>query len=179
LLVDAALPPSSPLPSILPRDLDEASMSETDDRKFFRTLRGFLSGEEPDEPTYFAYSATLRIFGEIPDLDEITGQLGVAPTSQHRRGERRVPQAMPYSHDMWSYEAPVAESEPLHAHIDALWNTFRARTSYLLQLKQSLTVDVFLGYRSNCDHAGVEVPPDSLEMFVQLEIPFGLSIILT
>jgi hypothetical protein len=40
-------------------------------------------------------------------------------------------------------------------------------------------VDVFLGYRSNCDTAGIEVPHTSLEMFSELQIPFGLSIIVT
>ncbi len=38
-------------------------------------------------------------------------------------------------------------------------------------------VDVFLGYRSNVDYAGVEVPYTCLEMFTELEIPFGLSIV--
>ena len=60
-------------------------------------------------------------------------------------------------------------------HIDALWGTFRDRKQYLLQLKHGLKVDVFLGYRSNCDNAGVEVPYQSLEMFVELQVPFGLS----
>jgi len=78
---------------------------------------------------------------------------------------------------MWSYTSPVEGSEPLHVHIDSLWNTFREHKAYLLDLKRELTVDVFLGYRSNCDHAGVEVPHQSLEMFTELQIPFGLSII--
>ena len=43
--------------------------------------------------------------------------------------------------------------------------------------KKNLTVDVFLGYQSNCDHAGVEVPYQSLEIFRELRVPFGLSII--
>jgi len=149
------------------------------DKKGYRTLRGALSGEEPDEPIYFAYSATLRIFGTIPDLDELTRQLGVNPTHSHRRGEKRGPKSVGYKHDQWSYEAPVNESEPLHVHIDSLWSVFQERKEFLLQLKQSLSVDVFLGYRTNCDHAGVEVPHRSLEMFRELEIPFGVSIILT
>ena len=80
---------------------------------------------------------------------------------------------------MWSYTAPVNKTEPLHVHIDALWGTFRDRKQYLLQLKHGLKVDVFLGYRSNCDNAGVEVRYESLEMFVELQVPFGLSIIVT
>jgi len=78
---------------------------------------------------------------------------------------------------MWSYTSPVKESEPLHVHIDSLWSTFREHKEYLLELKKDLTVDVFLGYRSNCDHAGVEVPHQSLQMFTELQIPFGVSII--
>jgi hypothetical protein len=78
---------------------------------------------------------------------------------------------------MWSYKAPVKKAEPLNVHIDALWETVRDRKEYLLHLKQSLTVDVFLGYQSNCDHAGIEVPYQSLEMFKELQIPFGLSIV--
>jgi len=141
------------------------------------TLRDFLSGRETDENIYFAYSATLRIFGNIPDLHEISQRLGIAPTSSHRRGDRKGPDSPPYKHDMWSYTSPVKESEPLHVHIDSLWKTFKEHKEYLLELKKDLTVDVFLGYRSNCDHAGVDVPPQSLEMFRELQIPFGLSII--
>ena len=59
-----------------------------------------------------------------------------------------------------------------------LWNTLRPHKAYLLALKERLKVDVFLDYCSNCDHAGVEVSPESLEMFTELQIPFGLSIII-
>jgi hypothetical protein len=159
-------------------DEPNIDMSELDD-KGFRTLRGFLTGSEPDEANYFAYSASLRIFGSIGDLDEITRRLGIAPTNAHRRGERKGAKSPPYRDDMWMYKAPVSETEPLHIHIDALWNTFRPHKEFLLQLKRDVKVDVFLGYRSNCDHAGVEVPYQSLEMFRELEIPFGLSIIVT
>jgi hypothetical protein len=50
---------------------------------------------------------------------------------------------------------------------------------YLLKLKENLTVEVFLGYRSNSDTAGVEVPHQSMEMFTALQVPFGLSIIVS
>ena len=86
---------------------------------------------------------------------------------------------MPYRQDMWSYSPPVEKSEPLHRHIDALWLKLKPHKHYLLELKKSLNVDVFCGYRSNCDTAGLEVPHTSLEMFIELEIPFGVSIIVT
>jgi len=80
---------------------------------------------------------------------------------------------------MWSYTPPVDESAPLHKHIDALWAKLKPHKQYLLELRKSATIDVFLGYRLNCDSAGVVVPHTSLEMFSDLEIPFGLSIIVT
>lgn len=40
-------------------------------------------------------------------------------------------------------------------------------------------MDVFCGYRSSSGTAGFEVSPKSLEMFVELDIPFGVSVIVT
>jgi hypothetical protein len=80
---------------------------------------------------------------------------------------------------MWHCTAPVNKTEPLHAHLDALWNTLRERKDYLLQLKQALTVDVFATYSSTCDQGGLAFPSQSLQMFTELEIPFGISIIVT
>jgi len=154
-------------------------MRKAHDDEVFRTLRGFLDGHEPDESNYFAYSATLRIFGKIPDLDDITQRLGIAPTRAHRCGDRLKPDSLPWKDDMWSFTAQVGQSEPLHVHIDALWNIFREHRQYLLDLKRTATVDVFLGYSSNCDHAGVVVPYQSLEIFRELQVPLGISIIVT
>jgi hypothetical protein len=145
----------------------------------FRTLREFLAGKEREEGTYFAYSATLRIWGEISDMDEISTTLGLVPTRSPRKGEKRGGDSHVYRQDMWPYSPTVEESEPLHNHIDALWLRLKPHKRYLLGPKKSLNVDVFVGYRSNCDTAGIEVPHTSLEIFTELEIPFGVSIIVT
>jgi hypothetical protein len=80
---------------------------------------------------------------------------------------------------MWMYTPPLDRGAPLHMHIDALWSVLRDKEQYLLQLKRELTVDVFLGYRSNSDTAVIEIPYRSLEMFLKLQVPLGLSIIIT
>lgn len=147
--------------------------------KPFRTLRGFLAGSERKEESYFAYSATLRISGDIRTMEEISATLGLQPTHSHRKGDRLSPKAATYRQDMWSYSPPLDASDALHKHIDALWLKLKPHKRYLLRLKKSLNVDVFVGYRSNCDTAGIEVPHTSLEMFTELEIPFGVSIIVT
>jgi hypothetical protein len=156
---------------------DSDPADHTEQRKF-QTLRGFLAGDEPDEEPYFAYSASLRIHGDDLNFDDIRHHLGVAPTHSHRKGERRGPRSPLYQHDLWSYSPAVAEERPLAEHIDTLWADIKPAKAYLFALKQVANVDVFLGYRSNIDHAGVEVPHTCLQMFTELEIPFGLSIII-
>src|SRR4051794_13529316 len=83
---------------------------------------------QEDEP-YFCYSATLRIFGTISSLQEITDSLGLAPTHLHHAGEVRTPGAEPYEHDCWAYEVAIGETQPLHVDIDALWRAIRPARS--------------------------------------------------
>lgn len=152
-------------------------MTDSDDPKMFRTLRGFLKGEEPDEEIYFCFSATLRIQGDGVPFEEIRRRLGVQPTHLHRKGERRGPRSPGYGDDAWLYEAPLPEAEPLERHIEALWQVVRPAVDYVKALKQRFKVDVFCGYCSNCDHAGFEVSHKCLELFTALEVPFGVSVI--
>jgi len=147
--------------------------------KTFRTLRGFLAGQEPKSDLYFAYSATLRICGTGLNFDEITDRLGLQPQTLHRKGEKPDPRHAGFKDDMWAYSPPVEKNCPLSEHVDALWTKLKPHRNYLLGLKRSFEIDVFLGYRSNCDNAGIIVPSRSLEMFTELEIPFAVSIIIT
>jgi hypothetical protein len=146
-------------------------------KKEFNTLSGFIDGAEPDEEIYFAYSASLRIFGDIQGLDKVSQTLGVQPTESYVKGSKRKPSSPPAKFDMWIYSPSLDEAEPLEKHINALWEQIKEHKDYLMGLKQNLTVDVFLGYRTNCDHSGIEVPHSALELFTELEIPFGVSII--
>lgn len=146
--------------------------------KFFRTLKGFLSGHESEEENYFCFSVTLRIHGENLPFDEISERLGVQPSYCHRRGERRGPNSPPFRGDAWHYGSSLAEQQPLDKHIEAVWNVVRPHVEYLKSIKTRYKVDVFCGYRSNNDTAGFEVSHRNLEMFIALEVPFGVSVII-
>lgn len=154
-------------------------MAEAHDPPSFRTLRDFLNGVEPQEANYICFSATLRIHGENVPLEEISQRLGVQPTHHHRKGERHGPESPCYRDDAWHFQPPLAESELLERHIQALWHVVQPAVAYLKALKQRFQVDVFCGYRSNCDHAGFEVSHKCLELFMALEVPFGVSVIVT
>jgi len=98
--------------------------------KPLRTLRGFIKGSEREEETYFSYSATLRISGEIPEMEEISSTLGLKSTHSHREAERRSKGATPYRQDMWAYTPAVRKSEPLDKHIDVLWSLLKPHKRY-------------------------------------------------
>jgi hypothetical protein len=138
-----------------------------------------LEEELEEEPVYFCYSASLRIFGDIGDINAISKVLGVEPSHFHKKGEPKSKRGpMTWDFDMWLYHSPVPEDRPLDVHIQKLWEIMKPHKDYLLSLKKKMTVDVFCGYRSNSGTAGFEVSPKSLEIFMELDIPFGVSVII-
>lgn len=128
-----------------------------------------------DEPSYFAYSATLRIHGAVLPFDEISRTLAVASSYQHRAGKRRQAAARPYAEDAWHFTAPVAPGRELTEHLRCLWRIVEPHVQYLALLRGR--VDVFCGYRSNDGSAGFSVEPDALQIFTALNVPFGVSVI--
>ncbi len=76
---------------------------------------------------------------------------------------------------MWMYTAPVPRDRPLDVHIQTLWAHIKPNRDYLVGLKARLSVDVYCSYQTNALYAGFEVSHKSLEMFIELEVPFGVS----
>ena len=131
-----------------------------------------------EESEYFCYSATLRIFSEEGlNFEEIEKSLELSASKSHRKGEKRTPISKEYQHDMWQLTSGLSEDAHLQEHLFKLWEKLKPHKEFLLRLRQRATVDIFCGYRSNCDHAGIEVDHKALEIFRELEIDFGLSII--
>jgi hypothetical protein len=133
-----------------------------------------ISADEA-EPSYYAYSATLRIHGRSLPLDEITERFAMQPSSQHREGDSRRPGSRPYSSDAWHLTASIPEESELSDHLCELWRHVEPHVDYLLSLDAK--VDVFCGYRSNNGASGFAVQPDALEIFRALNIPFSVSVI--
>jgi hypothetical protein len=135
---------------------------------------------EVDEPVHFAnFKASLRISGDGLDLDEISRTLGLTPTTIRRKGATPGSPKPPREHDLWLYTAPVARDRPLDEHIMALWNAVRPQIPYLRELKQRFHVDIFCGYRSNSCTGGFNVDHRCLGIFSELDIPFGVSVIIS
>ena len=134
--------------------------------------------EADDEPTYQAFMACLRIFADDLPHDEITRTLGVQPTMQRKRGDRRRPGSQPYKDAAWHFQPDVPEEQELSEHLRTLWEVIKPHIQYLRDLKARARVDIFCGYRSNHGGAGFEVAPDALEPFIALDIPFSISVVI-
>src|ERR1700677_3702792 len=113
-------------------------------------------GVDPqEEPIFFYFEAVLRIFGVIDDLDVISKTLRLTPTHSHRRGERTGPSRV-HEFDMWMYIAPVPRDRPLDVHIQTLWTHIKPHKDYLIELKSTLSVDVYCSYQTNAFYAGFD-----------------------
>jgi len=129
-------------------------------RRALESVRNPTTQEsEADEPVYFfRFSATLRIFGDGLDFEEISRTLGLTPTKAYQNGARS-------KHDMWCDTAPIAREQPLKKHIASLWDAVRPHIPYLRELKKNFKVDVFCGCRSNSSTAGFQVDHRFLGLF--------------
>jgi uncharacterized protein (TIGR02996 family) len=123
----------------------------------------------------FRHSATLRIWGDVSDLDAISRRLGVVPTQVHRKGERQGRRPA-FVHDQWSYTAPVPDERPLEEHLLALWQLIQGHVAYVKVLKRTLNINVVCSYHDNNQTPGFQVGHECLEMFVKLGIPFQVSV---
>ena len=130
-----------------------------------------------EEPVFRRFRASLRIAGEGLDFDEICRTLGLTPTHQHRKGETHGEGSR--RQDIWIYDAPIDRERPLYEHIMALWDAVRPQIPYLRELKRKFDVSIFCGYRSNSSTAGFEVGHHCLGLFAELEVPFGVSVIIS
>ena len=130
-------------------------------------------------PLHFAYSASLRIGGDDIPFEEIENTLNLQATHKHRKGELQGNKrgTATCKEDKWILSSPLPDNEKLEKHLNWLWANLGSHKEYLISLKEKYRVDIFAGYRSNCDHAGVEIPIESMRIYYELNIPFGLSII--
>jgi len=132
-----------------------------------------------NEEPYYRHSATLRIFGDGVDFEEIERTLALKPSYTHRKGESRSRSQVVNKQDMWSYQAPIPREQELEKHVEALREAVVENIGYLKDLKRRWNVDVFCGYTSNSATAGFQISPTGLRLFGELEIPLSVSVIVT
>jgi len=127
-------------------------------------------------PTGYSVSVVcISVFGYSLDFDEITRRLGVQPSQTARRVSRNRRPGEPAC-DRWSLSTPLAETEPLSAHLVWLWEVLKPNLEFLRSLRRTAEVRIYCGLNSGYSGCRVSFSPDALRLFVQLGIPLGVTI---
>ena len=125
---------------------------------------------------YKFYSASFRIIGEDLPFEEIEKTLNLTATYEHQKGDKRGKQIL--QDDRWILECPLSEDKEVGEHLEWLWSKLSPQKQYLTDLKSKYHLDVFAGYRSDCDHCGATISPQGMKICYELDIPLELSIII-
>lgn len=128
---------------------------------------------------YFAYSASLRVMN-APELhNEISKITGIEPSECHCIGDiANVKSGRKWENDIWIISSPLSKYKDLTEHLRWLQKKIKPHFKYFKMLiKKGVKIDIFCGYSSDCDTAGFCIKPEALEIFVELEIPLEVSVI--
>ena len=128
------------------------------------------------------HGASLRIITEnFDDFLLFEKKTGLDPSKKGKKGAPKHPgSSRLYPHNIWILESPLSKTEELSSHLKWLWNKICTHRDTLIRFKKSsnnVEIDVFCSYTSNCDHSGLELDPESLKIFTELQIKMQLSII--
>jgi len=126
---------------------------------------------------YERYSATLRIFGKIEEMNVIGMRLGLEPTRVRRRGETVEGTSERLELDFWEMTAPVTKDRPLEDHLAWLKARLVPRWFVLQDIKNALSVDLFCEYRSNHGQGGFSVPPEAMAWLAELGICLDVAVV--
>jgi|SRR5882724_1306364 len=123
------------------------------------------------------FGAALRVMRTGLDLAGISSSLGISPTHVHRQGDPG-PLKKPFTLDMWSLESPLDPAEPLEAHLKWLQTALSPHHEFLSSLRKLATLDIYCNAMYFSDQNSLELTPEVLRLFTELNIPLGVSILL-
>lgn len=123
--------------------------------------------------------ATLRIFGDDLDPDNITKLLGSPPTKAHRKGEvltGKDGQSRSAKTGAWRLEAQDKEPCALNEQVHELLSKLSIDPKVWAELKSRYEMDLFCGLFLGDGNQGESLSPDTLSALGKRGITLGLDI---
>jgi len=123
--------------------------------------------------------ASLRIFGDDLDPDEISALLGASPTSSARKGEIRVSKSGRERTERtgrWLLEAVYRQPGDLDSQIAELLSPLTGDIAVWRRLVAQFEVDIFCGLFMKESDEGLDLRPETLEMLGSRGLSLGLCI---
>lgn len=123
--------------------------------------------------------ATLRVFGDDLNPDDVTRMLGASPTASTRKGDARTrPSGEPWLERTGSWRLKASELEPgnLDAQIQQIFAALTPDMAVWADLSDRFRLDMFCGLFMRKGNEGLEISPESLAALGARGVTLGLDI---
>lgn len=130
-----------------------------------------------DNPMLARVFATLRLYDDRLDPDEITQRLGITPTDSHRRGALHGSRAQAWKQTHWSLtsqDQPIPRD--LEPHVAWVLDKIEpVRTQLTMLIESGVEANMFC-FLSCYGMGGPTLSPNIMGRLAALQLPLGLDI---
>ena len=121
-------------------------------------------------------SATLCIYGESLEPDEVSDLLGTQPTNSFRRGYQKVPRSQPMPHGAWFLRVEGQSPKGPGEHIHELLLRLPTSTKIWAELRERYTAKVSVAIHMVGWNKGFELQATQIERLASLGLHLDFDI---
>ena len=122
-------------------------------------------------------SATLRVFGDALEPNEVTRLLGPAPTASYRAGDAVSPRLTARRKmGMWCLDSSLSRTAPLSSHVIELLARLPSDPTIWSEIQRRFSADVYCGVDVKVPNSGMGLTSEAIEALAvrRLSIEFDL-----
>jgi hypothetical protein len=116
------------------------------------------------------------VYGEELDPDAVTAAIGHAPTSSHRRGERRGPRSPPYKGGAWFLEARGRAPRQVEELVADVLDHLPRDEGVMQRLRDAYDVQLRIALHLGGFNEGFNLSPMIVERIAKLGVPMLFDI---
>jgi len=122
-------------------------------------------------------SASIRIFGEKLQPEEVEAALALKATRTHLKGQPRSPvQKTVWRETLWSLRSPLSPDRSVGDHLTWLLDRLEPKLDAIRALSADHRVDLFCGFSSGSGQGGFTLDPIILVRLANLGVPLVLDL---
>ncbi len=121
--------------------------------------------------------ASLRIFGETLQPDQIGAALGLVATRSHIKGEPRSKKHKAvWRESAWLLQSPLGDESDLVDHLKWLLDKLEPKLDVIMELSNEYKIDFFCGFASGNGQGGFTLDSLTLQRIAKFGIPVHLDL---
>jgi uncharacterized protein DUF4279 len=121
--------------------------------------------------------ASIRIFGETLQPEEIGAALGLKATRTHSKGQPRSPRFKAvWRESFWSLQSPLGKDRDLASHLRWLLDTLEPKLTVIRSLSEKYQVNLFCGLISGNGEGGFTLDSTTLARIAKLGVPLVVDL---